>query len=640
MFKNYAILFILATSTNWSSQALSLSISEIELDNNKCDKHGELFMCITADGQEISISPQSNFDFHDENIEISFNYVISDQRFSETLAAPVEVLEPDFSITNTPYNPEQQIKDYINNIKQKSYITRKHIIWNQEKLIKLNNSWPVVVHIIQDNCPVIFDHWAVDENKKQHCSELYLTYHLDNDYKEFKKMLDFECIHDAKSEKNPNLYFCSNSDICSVNKITYESSGKYKNWRKQNGIEPIEPYSAHVQSAPLNWRILNKINNVLDQKYWSIKNNHHIRCPYVYVDGQKNYFLCYATSCEFSEQESGNAGCEIQLLRPTNEKIPLSKNATLEPSSGFNINGFYQLKSEEDSENALTQVWQDLFTGDEVVYKSTAHKPAFIHIHILWDFSKENILKPDEVPSLELFYKALSEHPGLTTYKFKEVTLNNKFLNSKQFALIAHKLRGVEFVNLADFNGHSDCVARFLENNKQSIRSLDLSQSGQGPNGLVGNLICHIRDLSNLEELNVRNDCVLGLSISNIKTIELCRALVDLKKLKKVNITLPYAISAALDAWDLLLRGDQDAPVFLTFIATCLLPIIEAMGTIGGHPADSVVYSLNNLAKIPALESLTISLLGLNNDKEKVKSLFNIAREKEKLRPLNITIAN
>jgi hypothetical protein len=264
----------------------------------------------------------------------------------------------------------------------------------------------------------------------------------------------------------------------------------------------------------------------------------------------------------------------------------------------------------------ITQIWSDLDTGEEVIYRSVDGRPAFLLHHVMQDSAGEDVAG---------FMISLIN--GSFTTRVQEVRLPHELFDGKMFESIAPSLRHVTSVILPNYYGKVSPIKYLLRNNSQHIKKLDLSFTpGLQGHRVVGDLIAEIGDLSNLESINVRNDCRLGLNLTNIESISLARKLRGLEHLTHVAITLPYSPSLVADFCLNAAFGHEsksDAVVIMIFS-----PLIESIG-IAGARCRSEARVLWSLAEIPALTSLTLGNLNLITDNEKLRSIFQCARPKD-----------
>lgn len=602
-----------------------LLVSKLSINNFDCEKVGEHFVA-NLDGKQVTFKLTVEQDRNSKNyLIIYFKYNIDGMEHKERISARIAISEPNFCWTDALYDPSQKISDYFAALKTKDYRVTKNIQWNTKQLTWKKHSWRPEAIILSDS-KVIFDGCKIIENQEEHRTELAVDYHLDGvGYVSGTKLI--YCInHAATFEKVNDLYFCKNLNFKAVSKVNYEDSHEAKKWKEENRLSNYSGYEEQDYDRAQPWKVLEatqELEQALDNKCWTIKTKNHLDCPYVYKSAEEKYFSCYLATCECNEQTDNTLSCEVKLLRPTPNQIALSAPSILEPAQGFNPHAFYKLVHESRRKEVLTQVWADVDTGDEVSFKSSQGSHAFREIDFLWD-----------IPSLKLYFKALAENEDLRTDKIQEVILPNELMDEELFEKIAPRLLKVVALIIPNYTGDIEAVKALLENNRDSIKVLDLSFNGQGQH-VAGSLIAQIGQLKNLEQLNVRNDHVLGCNLSNRETRELSALLVNLKSLKTVSITLPYCTSTLLDFWAVDFK-----PNFLNFMGMSFLTImwplagfeIEARG-LEGRSSEIV---LKNLAQIPNLHSLTIGICGVWNNIPHIEGLFKYDRYVANLNPITL----
>lgn len=565
-------------------------ISKLNINTMDCKKINDEFKCVASNRQEFDfkLSIKETSDDRRNGIFISFKYILNGREFEEILFAPITVGEDDFRLTDAPYSPSQKLDSYLADIKSKSYYKPKNMVWNgdENSCLALGTGFWCPVVSLEENNKIIFHEWEIVDDKENHLSKIYVNYSLANDAAS-RKMSIYEYYHDATVEKyDEEIFFIENSRFRDVKTVKYQDSVKNKKWRFNNNIVPLESYVTREIGTPHPWKMLDEQTLSSGEGEYSIKVKQPLDSRYIYVNGENRFFRCTLSDCEFS---SASHSYEAVLLRPTDNELALSKYGTLTPVSGFNINAFYKLKCSM-VEPVLTQIWEDLDTKAEVTYKSDYCSTTFVT-------------------------KTLSEHKGLSSCAIKECLLE-----------------------LPNYDGAIEPLMAMLKHSKDSLIELNLSSnisalSRDAKKGnYVGKLIGYIKNLTNLEKLNIRSDGILCDNIYNNQTVELSQMLISLTKLKHVNVTLPYASSHFFDLWARVFKGE--VALVSGLISSLWVPKQDFEGKL----ISSAVLTLQHLAAIPHLESLTLGVLGTFNDLEEIKKIFNGARASAGLKPVDLTL--
>lgn len=369
--KNQVILaFMLTYNLHATDEIYGLSLDDIA-----CQKQGADIFTKLDDKTVTDFCIQKG-NYIDGTLTVVFLYEWEGKFYKEILNAPLTAEPLDLSLPNFPYDPKQNLKDYLDGLNKLSLKANNKIVWNADKKVTLENGncWAPIVYFI-DTGNVEFYNWGLIVDKETNQSKIHVTYGFQG-VKPIGKMEIYRLEHSSKLSQEPTTFTCDRDyQLREVNAVTWSTiPDSKKPWAISNGIEN-EDYTSLDYSRSIG-KILDHSQKLVGSSF-NLTFKKYLPSKYVFCEGNEHYFLTQVKEYRVIAKKEFPLQT-LRILHETSYPLVLSteKGVTLSPSSFQK--GFYCLRSSKDMNGVIQEVWsRDEAAQSTIEYISQKGDSAF-----------------------------------------------------------------------------------------------------------------------------------------------------------------------------------------------------------------------------------------------------------------------